>query len=404
MLKIKKNNKGFVHHIAMPLVVVAVIAAVGVKIALSASHADSVAKILYCGYVTSGGATSSVFAINADGTSKLQLSVTSDCYGNQTTNDNTAGGNALSWANNGTVAIYVEANTINTVSSTGQNARVIYTAPNDYSIKEFSYSEKAQKIAFAEWNNGAGNNDYKIKLMNLDGSHVVTLDEYKPITGYTNVQEEWLSWSPNGQNLLYSAEQATTASPQYGQPYDQKLIAQNVTTGKRTFVFHESAPSGAAYVPGVTVGYNSAWSNDSGNIALTILATEAEHNPSVALERWSTTTNKFTNLLSADVGTNAAWSPDGSKIAFSMQTWKGTEVFNYLRVMNANGTNPKTIYTTTGNPSNVANPYIDWSPDSSKIAFLQYGVLRTINPDGTDPVVVAGSGGNVVYNFEWSVQ
>ena len=93
-----------------------------------------------------------------------------------------------------------------------------------------------------------------------------------------------------------------------------------------------------------------------------------------------------------------AWSPDGTRIVYGSTS---TYTSQGLRVVNADGTNPKRL--TTGDSSyDFGNP--SWSPDGKSIAYVNDG-LSVINADGTNRRRIdAGRHTRISYNStpRWS--
>jgi Tol biopolymer transport system component len=90
-----------------------------------------------------------------------------------------------------------------------------------------------------------------------------------------------------------------------------------------------------------------------------------------------------------------AWSPDGTRIAY--WDWGGlgdSPDRPKIWVMNADGSNPTTLYTDrtsgyVGPGSNFGG--VTWSPDGTKIAFVLHWEFRIMNADGTDVRRVPGT-------------
>jgi hypothetical protein len=85
-----------------------------------------------------------------------------------------------------------------------------------------------------------------------------------------------------------------------------------------------------------------------------------------------TNKKKLTNSVNTDEC--PAFSPDGKRIAFVSHRSGRPELY----LMNADGSNQHNI-TTTG-----SHCFPDWSPDGNKIVTAYYGMLFTINADGSD--------------------
>ena len=85
-----------------------------------------------------------------------------------------------------------------------------------------------------------------------------------------------------------------------------------------------------------------------------------------------------------------AWSPGGGQLTFWHQARGRPQIF----VVNADGTGLRQI-TTAG-----SNQWPAWSPDGSRIAFVQDGVLSTMRSDGSDVRTVTGvkPSGSIAWN------
>lgn len=97
--------------------------------------------------------------------------------------------------------------------------------------------------------------------------------------------------------------------------------------------------------------------------------------------------NDFSQKLSIDIWyTNVAiWSPDGSKIALigEYKPSQGRAIY----VMDANGDHMTQVFYDSDMQLGGSDwsPRLDWSPDSSRIAFLaNYKIIYTVNVDGSN--------------------
>lgn len=90
------------------------------------------------------------------------------------------------------------------------------------------------------------------------------------------------------------------------------------------------------------------------------------------------------------VGTHPSFSPDGEYIVYRRAT-------NTLYRVDIDKGEEVLLYSTPG----VLYPYPAWSPDGEKIAFIEDGVLYTVNPDGTGQTRISLSGSNQI-PITWS--
>ncbi|HBI15425.1 MAG TPA: hypothetical protein DDY20_07930 [Desulfobulbaceae bacterium] len=95
----------------------------------------------------------------------------------------------------------------------------------------------------------------------------------------------------------------------------------------------------------------------------------------------------------ADYNGNYGWSPDSSRLAYNCYVTTDTTGYQWtyqICVVNADGTGHDQLTDTL--PGSGQNSWPVWSPDGSKIAFLQESspeyMVRTINPDGSGLVSV----------------
>lgn len=81
-------------------------------------------------------------------------------------------------------------------------------------------------------------------------------------------------------------------------------------------------------------------------------------------------------------GSQPEWSPDGGKIAF----WRYREddtfwgITTDIWVMNADGSDPRRLMTDAWYPA--------WSPDGATIAFATSGLIKVMDADGSNPVLL----------------
>ncbi len=113
-----------------------------------------------------------------------------------------------------------------------------------------------------------------------------------------------------------------------------------------------------------------------------------------------------TGLTKFVEGRDPSWSPDGSQIAFRTgNPDKGGGLETKINLIDADGTDLRTITPDTyGEPSGEAGPPV-WSPDGSEIAFDTLGGIYVMAPDGSDLQLVSQYQGKYAcYDLEpsWS--
>jgi Tol biopolymer transport system component len=86
----------------------------------------------------------------------------------------------------------------------------------------------------------------------------------------------------------------------------------------------------------------------------------------------------------------ADWSPDGTSVAFAVACAGGCgtagDPYHGVHVVDlATGEDRLVVH---GEPRSG----IDWSPDGLRIAYVEDGVIHTVNADGSDPTIVPGTG------------
>jgi len=104
-----------------------------------------------------------------------------------------------------------------------------------------------------------------------------------------------------------------------------------------------------------------------------------------------------------------AWSPDGTKIAYTSVTHiPGTSsVFSSLNVIAPNGSNPDVL--TTINVLDQSQQYdgaysrISWSPDGSRIAYIDNGSIWTVDVARKLSTILVSSAGNCYRNPSYSM-
>lgn len=158
-------------------------------------------------------------------------------------------------------------------------------------------------------------------------------------------------WSPDGKSIAYS--------PRYG----GALYVIDVTGGQQRKLADQAS--------------DASWSPDSKQIAF--VANDAS-NPA-ATQFIAVVSADGTNMRRYGEGTGPVWSPDGKQIAYADNSG-----LNHLMLMNADGSNVRTLQTLKGN-IRVG----EWSPDGK---FLSFGESRSDRFEL--PYVIGADGNNLV--------
>ncbi len=173
-------------------------------------------------------------------------------------------------------------------------------------------------------------------------------------------------WSPDGTTILYSLVQGSS----------WKIYRMDADGSNQVWL-------------GQHYGYSAVYSPDGSKIAYgddsdgdgEIFVMDADGNHVVQL------TNNDVNE-----GGLIQWSPDGQRILFSAFTYNPGNSISSLVIINADGSNRKTI-----TPSGVSDSEPSWSPDGSRIAFVSDSSaghdLFTVQPDGKNRKQLTTSGG-----------
>jgi hypothetical protein len=165
---------------------------------------------------------------------------------------------------------------------------------------------------------------------------------------------------------------AFTAYAGYGEDTDLYLVWPD---GRgRTQLTHTPSPI-SEFFP--------AWSPDGARLAYI-----RETNSSPSLELVVLDVPGGTELVIPTPGVNAihrpAWSPDGQTIAYDGQIGASYDVY----VVAADGSSGPVNLTQT---SQADESYPAWSPDGSRLVFLNVTTLATMKPDGSDVTPIPGS-------------
>jgi Tol biopolymer transport system component len=173
-------------------------------------------------------------------------------------------------------------------------------------------------------------------------------------------------WSPDGATILYSLVQGSS-----------RKIYHMDAGGSNKVWLGQRYGYGAVYSPD---GSKIAFGDDTGDADGEIFVMDADGSNSVQL------TNN--DIIEGGV---IQWSPDGQRILFLAFTYNPGVSTSRLVIINADGSNRKTI-----TPSGASDSGPSWSPDGSRIAFVSASSaghdLFTVQPDGKNRKQLTTSG------------
>ncbi len=243
---------------------------------------------------------------------------------------------ALRWVVLTIVVSIVLALVMLTVRSCSQSLDGIRTGK----YADFSWSPDAQQIAFTT-------DDFDgIYVMQSDGSQTRKIDSSSSTKIYTYKS---LVWSPNGQEILFSA------SPEHTDPRGIAQIYSVKTDGSQ---------SSRAIIRN---GYNPQWSPDGKQIAFA----SNDESDSCSLQVTDSIGDQRIKLFkSNDCFYDIQWSPDSKRLIFSISRINQYDIY----IANADGSaKPKHL---------IPGKSPMWSLDGKRIAFCIANEILVVDRDG----------------------
>jgi len=268
-------------------------------------------------------------------------------------------------------------------------------------VKDFAWAPNSSRIAFRAFNPFTGNTGGNVELFtNLpSGNGLITASNFLPVGADVDTFE----WSPTSQLIAY------TANTIVGSPRQFRLFAAPPNFENQAFSISN--------IPAATNQYSIGeyqWSPNGSIVAFLADINILGVNELLVVEVSPSTTS----VPAAISGTLAdggevrefAWSPNNTRIAYVADQYED-EKFELISVIpDVNSLNPRPDPRLVS--TNIVGDVIDfdWSPDSTRIAFIADGdtigvfELYTNVPFGTSKFKVSGTltPGGDVRSFAWA--
>jgi len=220
--------------------------------------------------------------------------------------------------------------------------------------------------------------------------------------------QRWLKWSPDGTKMAFEWEtdkrtyiyvaDADGSNPVKLYPdtpnnhivwsHDSKKIAFRT---KSSLISANVDGTGLTYLLNRTDGTKHgirSWSPDDSKLVYSASTKEVEGDEQFGIFVVNADGTKRVEIMRGAYFEKPRWSPDGRKILFALEVGGGA---HELYTADADGRN--LILLSEGGISGAS-----WSPNGSKIAFMNDHSLYTMNPDGTGKVMLA----LVVWSCAWN--
>ena len=218
------------------------------------------------------------------------------------------------------------------------------------------------RIAFVYY--GAGQDNGEVHTINADGTGLRRLSNYDAF-GQDNVFDGPPVWSPDGTKLAFRTSGGGYAG----------ITVMNADGTDRHSI-------------SVLDAWSPAWSRDSKRITFGAVTQRGLDDYDFDIYIANVDGTGLRNLSQRlDDELDSSWSPDG-RIAFESQG----SVLGNIWITNSDGTAQTKLEDAGGDG-------VQWSPDGSKIAYLNADVY-TVNPDGSDARNLGQ--GLLAYDFDWS--
>jgi Tol biopolymer transport system component len=132
------------------------------------------------------------------------------------------------------------------------------------------------------------------------------------------------------------------------------------------------------------------WSPDGSKLAFT-RAASANAKPAIFVVNADGTNTVNVSMDTTRFNLSPDWSPDGTRLVYAAQQFSCCQNGeSELRIVNADGTGRKTIVSTIfTTPNYKTNPR--WSPNGTRIAFINVVTVALINVDGTQETNLPGT-------------
>lgn len=235
-----------------------------------------------------------------------------------------------------------------------------------------NFSPDKNKIVFTS-NRDGDENDFDIYIMNTNGSNI------QKITNDPSRSEEFVSFSPNGQKLLYTAQDVNN---------NYQLYTSNID-GTNEIAITNFSHSNPFPTSSVRIQYPS-WSKDGAKIVFcsdiiyrvnyNVFLINADGSNLVAITTHSTGNGRCQG---------PRLSPDGSKIAYNWAEGNNGKIY----LIHSDGSNNRLIADFSNTSARIAAEPA-WSPDGSYIAFVSNKDKTNLN-DGLDIYVMRPDGTNI---------